>query len=136
MPVAAGAPDLLHVLLERAWRLIVHDVANVGLVDAHAKGARCDHDQPAGAVHEVLLCRGPIGSTHLAVIAHDRDMRAPQGIRELIDRGGCGAVDDARASQSLDAPAGGTELLCTGYDVDRQTKVLAVSRSHNHDGLV
>src|SRR5262245_6163374 len=136
MSVATGAPDLLYILLERARRLVVHDVANVGFVDAHAKGARCDHDEAPGALHEVMLCRRPIGSTHLAVIARDRDMGAPQGIGELIDRGGRGAVDNARTSQPLDTPASGTELLRTGHDVYRQTKVLAVSRSDNHDGVV
>ena len=43
-PVAARAADLLVVLLDRLGRAPVHDVADVGLVDAHAERDRRDDD--------------------------------------------------------------------------------------------
>src|SRR4029079_12888474 len=46
-PVASGAARLLHVLLERRGRLVVDDVADVGLVDAETEGAGRDHDRAA-----------------------------------------------------------------------------------------
>ena len=111
VPVASGAPDLLNILLQRSGSLVMQDVADVRLVDAHAEGACRDHDQASRRVHELTLCCVSIGSTHLAVIARDRDARAAERARDLIDRGGRGAIDDARALQTLDAPGGGAELL-------------------------
>ena len=53
--VAARAPGLLHVLLERARRVVVHHVADVGLVDAEAEGVGRDHHGAAAAAHEAVL---------------------------------------------------------------------------------
>ena len=92
--VASGASDFLNVLLQRAGDLVMHYVANVRLVDPHAEGARRDHDQTPRRPHELTLGRLPVGSTHLAVILHDRDARPLERARELIDRDGSGAVDD------------------------------------------
>ncbi len=44
VPVASGAPDLLNILLQRAGGLVMQNVADVRLVDAHAESARRDHD--------------------------------------------------------------------------------------------
>ena len=135
-PVASGAPDLLNVLLQRTGGLVVQDVADVRLVDAHAEGGRRDHDLSSRRVHELTLCCVSIGSTHLPVITCDRDTRTPECARDFIDRGGRGAIDDARALQTLDAAGGGGELLCTRHNVDGQAKVLAVSRCDDHPGFV
>jgi len=136
MAVASGASDLLDILLQRAWGLVMQDVADVGLVDAHAKGGGRDHDEASGWVHELPLGRITIGSTHLAVIARDRDACAPECARDFIDGGGRGAIDDARALQTLDAAGGDGELGRTRHNVDGQAKVLAVSRRDNDTGLV
>src|SRR6266478_3431360 len=75
VPVASGAPDLLNILLQRPRSLVVQDVTDVRLVDAHAEGACCDHDQPSRRVHELTLRCVSIGSTHLPVITCNRDTR-------------------------------------------------------------
>src|SRR5262245_23959384 len=136
MAVTSGAPDLLDILLQRAWGLVMQDVADVGLVDAHAKGGGRDHDQASGRLHELTLGGVSIGSTHLAVIARDRDACAPECARDFIDGGGRGAIDDARALQTLDAAGGDGELGRTGHNVDGQAKVLAVSRADNYTGII
>src|SRR5262245_32657261 len=132
MPVASGAPNLLNVLLQRAGSLVMQDVANVRLVDAHAESACRDHDEASRRLHEPTLRGSAVGGTHLAVIARDRNARAPERSGDLIDRYGRGAIDDARPAQPLDAPRGGAELLSAGHDVDGQAKVLAMCRSDEH----
>ena len=61
-PVAARAADLLVVLLDRLGRAPVHDVADVGLVDAHAERDRRDDDRELAdeerAVRLLALGRG------------------------------------------------------------------------------
>ena len=136
VPVASGAPDLLNILLQRAGALVMQNVADVRLVDAHAESARRDHDQTSRRIHELTLCCVSIGSTHLPVIARDWDTRAAERAPDLIDRGGRGAIDDARPSQAFDAPGGGAELLRARHNVDGQAKVLAVSRCDDHPGFV
>jgi hypothetical protein len=111
VPIAPGAPDLLNILLQRPGSLVVQDVADVRLVDAHAECACCDHDQPSRRIHELTLRCVSIGGTHLPVIARNRDTRAAECARDLINRGGRGAIDDPRALQTLDAPGGGAEFL-------------------------
>src|SRR5262245_6100242 len=91
MAVASGASDLLDILLQRAWGLVMQDVADIGLVDAHAEGGSRDHDEASGRLHELTLGGATVGSTHFAVIARDRDTRAPKCTRNLIDGGGRGA---------------------------------------------
>src|SRR5256885_1111125 len=111
VPVASGAPDLLNILLQRPGSLVVQNVADVRLVDAHAESACCDHNQTSRGIHELTLCCISIGSTHLPVIARNRDTRAPECAPNLIDRDGRGAIDDTRALQALDAAGRGAELL-------------------------
>ena len=43
--VASGAADLLRVALQALGQVVVVDVADVGLVDAHAEGDRRDDDR-------------------------------------------------------------------------------------------
>src|SRR5262245_34596976 len=45
MTVASRPASLLDILFQRAGSLVMQDVADVGLVDAHAKGRGRDHDQ-------------------------------------------------------------------------------------------
>jgi hypothetical protein len=89
-PVASGASNLLHVLLQRAGSVVVKDVADIWFVDTHAEGIRRNHNQTPRALHEQMLGRGPFRGTHLAVVAHDRDVPLPERPRELIDRSGSG----------------------------------------------
>src|SRR5579863_449035 len=42
--VAAGTPGLLVIALDILGQIVVHDVAHVRLVDAHAEGNRRTHD--------------------------------------------------------------------------------------------
>ena len=46
--VATRATDLLNILLQGSGSLVMQDVADVRLVDAHAEGGCCDHDQAPG----------------------------------------------------------------------------------------
>jgi hypothetical protein len=77
-PVATRPTNLLNVLLQGSGYLVMHDVANVRLVDAHPEGGSCDHDQAPRRLHELALCCVAIGSSHFPVIARDRDTRAPE----------------------------------------------------------
>src|SRR5262249_31972305 len=69
LPVAAGAAGFLHVLLERCRRLVVDDVADIGLVDAQAEGAGRDHHGAAAGLHVHLLLVVAVVGGHLAVVA-------------------------------------------------------------------
>ena len=53
-PVTSGAAYLLAVVLDGLGQVVVNDPANVGLVDAHAKGDG-GHDAVESASHEVVL---------------------------------------------------------------------------------
>src|SRR3712207_3561524 len=57
-PIAAGAPDLLVVGVDRPARLVMGDEADVRLVDPHAERRRTDHDIDS-SVHEPLADRLP-----------------------------------------------------------------------------
>ena len=65
VPVASGAADFLNILLQRSGSLVMQDVANVRLVDAHSERARCNHDQASRRLHELTLCCVSIGRTAL-----------------------------------------------------------------------
>ncbi len=58
-PVASGPADLLGVALQALGQIVVVDVADVGLVDAHSEGDRGHHDHPVRG-HELLLHRIPL----------------------------------------------------------------------------
>ena len=135
LAVAPGASDLLHVLLERARSVVVQDVADVGLVDAHAEGGGRDHDEAPGPVHELGLRGCAVGCAHLAVIADDWDARACQRVAHLIDRRGRGAVDDAWSAQALDAARGGGELLGTRHDLHGEAQIGAMRGSRQDKGF-
>src|SRR5215469_7091201 len=52
--VAPGATGLLVISLEILWRVEMSDEADIGLVDSHAKGDRCDDDD-AFLLQDALL---------------------------------------------------------------------------------
>src|SRR5688572_18311263 len=130
--VATSTTDLLNILLQGSGSPVVQDVADVRLVDAHAEGGCCDHDQAPGRQHELALCRVTIGSPHLPVIARDGDTRAPESARDFVHRRCGGAIDDAWPLQALDTPGSSGELRRAGHDIDGEVKILAVRRCYDH----
>ena len=101
--VAAGAADLLVVALDRLRQVGVGDVADVGLVDAHAEGDGGADDEAVLALEAGLgeaavvgVEAGVVGERGVALVAERRGQR--------LGLGAAGAVDDAR-----EAAAGGGE---------------------------
>ncbi len=98
--VAAGPADLLRVRLEPLRQVVVVDVADVRLVDAHAEGDRGDDDVVVGA-------RPPFLHRDAIVGAHARVVGAGGKARRREERGDPerGAlqrdVDDRRARRPL-----------------------------------
>ena len=77
-------------------RVEVEDIADVGLVDAHAKGVRRHHD--GGAVKlKIVLVLPPLGLAQARVVAGGGDAPLPQMVTDLFHVGAGGAVDDAAA---------------------------------------
>ena len=95
--VTARAADFLIIGLDAFGQVGVGDPADVGLVDAHAKGDSGDNDQP------VLLLEPAFGDAavfgvHTAVIM-DRAMACvAQRLRQRFGLGPRAAIDDARLS--------------------------------------
>ena len=121
--VAAGAADLLVVGLDRLRQVGVGDVADVGLVDAHAEGDRRADDQP------VLALEARLGEP--AVVGAEPGMVGERGVaggagrgRQRLGLGPAGAVDDAReaaasrrrsrGSAGAGCPWGGTRARGSG----------------------
>ena len=79
--------------------------ADVGFVDAHAKGVCSHHD--GGAVEgEILLVFAPLPVVQAGVVARGGKAGGAQGLADLLDRLARGAVDDAAFVR-----AGGQEVL-------------------------
>src|SRR4029077_15715531 len=100
MAVAAGAASLLEIALERRGRLVMHDVADVGLVDAEAERARRDHDDPLPLLHEAGLVLGAILVGHLPVLARSRGVDQAEREPDVLDGLRRGAVDDPGTRQA------------------------------------
>ena len=102
--VAAGAADLLRVRLEALGQVEVVDVADVGLVDAHAEGDRRD-DDVAGRRRPPLLHRDAVLGAHAR-----RGTGAPAGPAGGEQRGDAQRralerdVDDRRPGRALAQP--------------------------------
>ena len=98
--VASGAPGLLVVVLQAARDVVVDDVVDVRLVDAHAEGVRGDHH--AGAVvEEVILVAVALCCREACVVARRSDAARAQKLAELLDGLAARAVDDTRLVLAL-----------------------------------
>ncbi len=95
--VAAGAPRLLVVGLERGRQVAVDDEADVGLVDAHAEGDRGDHDHRVARA-EPLLVRRARAAVEPGVVGQRVEAAPGEEGRGLLDRGARRPVDDARGA--------------------------------------
>ena len=99
--VAAGAADLLVVALDRLRQVGVGDVADVGLVDAHAEGDRRADDQPVLAL-EAGLGEAAVVGREAGMVGERRVSGLAERRGEALGAGAARAVDDAR----LTAPGG------------------------------
>ena len=99
--VAAGTPSLLIVSLDALGRVIVDDIAHVGLVDTHAKGVGGNHHTHVVA-HKCLLVLRSRLHAHTGVIARNAHIeplffhRILQCQRQLVHTLARGTVDDSR----------------------------------------
>src|SRR5262249_53738188 len=92
--VASGAPDLLVVALDRARHVAVDDVADVGLVDAHAEG-HGGHDDVAVVAAEGILGAGARPGLHAGVIGQRPHAVVAQELGHRLHRLARQAIDDA-----------------------------------------
>jgi hypothetical protein len=92
--VAAGTARLLVVGVQAGRHLVMHDEAQVGLVDAHAEGVGGDHHAGA-ALHEGVLCGMALGRAQLAVVQADGEALSGQRGVHLLGGAHGGGVDDA-----------------------------------------
>ena len=98
--VAARAPRLLIVGIEVLRHVVVQDVADVGLVYAHAEGVGRDHDRGA-VVYEFLLIARALRVGQARVVAHGLDAFFAQPLADLFDGLARGAVDYSRGVREL-----------------------------------
>ena len=102
LAVAAGAPRLLVIALQRARQVVVDDEPHVALVDPHPEGGGGDDDLGA-ALHERILGRLAIVGHQARVVGHDPPPEPPGRhlgdlLRPLARRG----IDDPRARRLLE----------------------------------
>ena len=135
-PVAAGAAGLLHVLLEGGRRLQVQHVADVGLVDPEAEGARRHHDGASARPHEALLLPRALGARHSAVIALHRNAEACQHRVGLVHRPGGGAVHDSGTPQATRQPHQRAEPLVAIGEDGLEGEIRAMGRARDHHRIV
>ena len=93
--VAARAARLLVVGLEAAGHPVVHHVADVRLVDAHAEGVGRDNDRRL-AGGETAVRRRALLAAHARVVRGRADAHASQLLREFLGRLPRTGVDDPR----------------------------------------
>ena len=86
--VAAGAPGLLVVGLDRARHALVADRAHVRLVDPHAEGVRRDDDLEA-AVHEPALDLGALLAAEPGVVDADGAVEVARQVASRASRRRC-----------------------------------------------
>ena len=87
----------------------MHDVADIGFVDTHAKCTGRDHHHAAAPLHEFLLRADPFCFGHAAVITGNRDTSAFQRPENLVDSfRGC-TVNDPRAAETTN------QLTCSSH---------------------
>ena len=61
--IAAGAPELLEVVLDGGWMLPVNDEAHIGHVQAHAERTRADHRPDSGCQSS-----GELTQQHISIV--------------------------------------------------------------------
>ena len=96
-PIAPGPADLLPIGLDRGWRVQMDDKADVGFVDAHAKGDGRHHHRLIG-LQEFLQAVGAQALVQSGVIGQGRNAGLDQGGGHFLGGVPRAGVDDARAS--------------------------------------
>ncbi len=92
--IATGAADLLIIGLYAFGQIGMGDPADIRLVDAHAEGDGCDHDQTVLAL-KPALDRPPVTGIHAAMIGAGVVTRLAQGLRQGLGLCTGTAIDDA-----------------------------------------
>ena len=131
--VAAGAPGLLLVVLDRLRHAGVDDVAHTGPVDPHPEGDGGDHDVGA-LVDEGVLVGAALGVGQARVVGQRREPPAEQRRAQLVDLGAPDAVDDT----GLPAVAvdGGEHLAQpVGARLDAVDQVRPIDAPDEHERL-
>ena len=106
--VAAGAPGLLIIGLDRAGQIEMGDIAHIGLVDAHAEGDGC-HQAEVLFFQEGILIGIAHGAVHAGMIGERPDALRVQPGGGVLDLGARQAIDDA--ARALVAREEAQELL-------------------------
>ena len=83
--VASRAAGLLVVVLERERQVVVDDVVDVALVDAHAKGVGGHHNGLA-VVEEVVLVGLALGGGEARVVARGCHAVLAKHVADVLDR--------------------------------------------------
>src|SRR3989442_1217286 len=81
---ATRAPDLLVVALDGARHVAVDDIADVGLVDAHAEGHRGDDDVDVVALEGLLRPRARL-DLHAGMVGQRLHALLAQELRRRLD---------------------------------------------------
>ncbi len=102
--VAPGAPDHLHVALERLGVVVERYEPDVGLVDPHPECGRGDHRLDP-AFDERFLGRGSLGRLEPRVVVDGRQVVGTQRAREALAAATGACVDDRRRAAQLVEPA-------------------------------
>ncbi len=118
-PVPAGPTDLLGVVLEALGQVVVIDVADVGLVDAHAEGDGGDDDGLAGVDEPVLGARAQVGR-HACVVGPGREPTFAQSFGDLLGGALERDVDDGGSDRALAQLGKQGPVALVGGDGGRQ----------------
>ena len=102
--VPAGAPDHLHVALERLGVVVERHEPDVRLVDAHPEGGRRD-DRLDPAFDECLLSGRALGRLEPGVVVDGGQIVGSQRAREALAAAARARVDDRRRTAQLVQPA-------------------------------
>ena len=132
--VAAGAPDLLVVRLQRARNVEVGHEPDVRLVDAHAErvGGYNDRRVPA---HEAFLRRRPVRVRHPRVVTDGVDAGRAQGAHHLLHVLARGGIDDARSAGARERDQPPQLVLVAGDPQDLDEEVGAIEPGDEHLGV-
>ena len=135
LAVAARAPDLLVVRVERLRDLAVEHPADVGLVDPHAEGGRGD-DHLQIRVHEPLLHGVALAGLHAGVVGGGGHAALAQRSGELLGLPARRDVDDPRLRRRLHRVHQRTQLALgpplAVEALDREPDVGPVEAAHEH----